>query len=331
MRFNFWNYFLLFISFIYVIVGCSNSDNSAENYEVGNTTQVIDVHLYCNSPLSNGNKYSTEVKNLLKPKLCKGDTNYLFQVFLHRLDINKSSKEPLSVQLRGLNALRQKAGTVSFTHYMQEFKMNSGDWKPTALMLEDDLNDGNSNVSLGAKLNENHESGQPILVSSNLVEIDVPGDLYVFNNPDSLWSFYDRNVCDLMLNSNTIHVVLKRNEEGSRLSVTEKPSINAGGSSKMNTEFILENYLNEIGNRNISPEERREMISNIPNVQFTEDAVVKEIMSNGTVVGIPKEVNEYFERIAMFRSLDSIRVDSIMQNDEGEIWELHVKEYHQHM
>ena len=84
-----------------------------------------------------------------------------------------------------------------------------------------------------------------------------------------------------------------------------------------------------VGNKNAPPEERINSIEHhLP--LFSDDAMVKETGENGTSFE-PVPIKEYFKKIALYRSLKKIEIIEALQNEEGEYWEVRLREHHEHV
>jgi hypothetical protein len=88
----------------------------------------------------------------------------------------------------------------------------------------------------------------------------------------------------------------------------------------------ITSIFNKLGERNTSPEVRFNLIEGNLN-KFSSGANVKEFGKNGTLVGL-SPIREYFEKIAFYKTLESIEITDALKNPDGKFWEIRLVEHH---
>lgn len=91
-------------------------------------------------------------------------------------------------------------------------------------------------------------------------------------------------------------------------------------------ETDIEMIFNKIGDVDVSPDIRMELIDNYIEY-FTENAEVKEFGEEGTIVELTP-IRTYLEKIALYKTTDHIEIKETLKNENGKYWEIRVIEHH---
>ncbi len=254
---------------------------------------------------------SEELITLLAPLSCQeSDIVVRPNLIVHRLDLNETPSLEITFPLSKSGELRRKMNFLSFKHYKKEFEDNGVKTQNSELLYQ--------------------EGTQPADFGS--AELDVSQFWYCCNTDTQGMNQY-ASVESLKVA--ITDSLCQESFTASEISIIYSPKINDGVNLPLTAvgappkdDLNLSVAFNEIGNADAPPAERIQLLDQYLPL-FTEDADVI-ILGNksGRIVAEPIGIQDYLERIAMFKSIESIEIVEVMKNDGGEVWEVRLKEYH---
>jgi len=274
--------------------------------------RTLGIHVYAVQPFTQeDDQYANaELVALQEPIACeKSNIAVTPNVVVHRLDITNTPSEAISFPLSKSGEFRKRIDFLSFKHYKGEFEKN-GQRTPNSKLLYQpgnqvpnmsDLQIDGSEVwyCCGKEGNRQYRTIED-LMNALQDSLCMPG--------------FDRPQINVLYNQEKIIVDPVDPEK----ITTSNPSIH--------TTILA--ALNELGNADQPTTERIQLVEQYYNLFTTDADIVVLGNSTGKIIDEPIPVKEYMERIAMFKSLESIEIVEVLTNDEEKVWEVRLKEYY---
>ncbi|MEY3050217.1 MAG: hypothetical protein RLY31_2 [Bacteroidota bacterium] len=276
----------------------------------------IDLHL--DAPLSKPDAplLPREITQLLQPLECPAGPNALVLLTVYRHDFDPPRTETVNVAANGINALRQSLNMMAFEHHLAEYERNASSFPNQPILSTPSPKD-----RPGAGL-----EGAGTLQQEGFTFICCePGNqsssasYRIVGNFDELRTQLQDSLCAA---AGTYYNILYRPVAANR---PDLPTIGTQGAVPSSE---LEAFFNKIGDKEVDPEKRLVQLRQHLDL-FAPNAYVKEIGEAGTI-SEPVPLLEYLEKIALYRSLENIYVIEALKNDQGQYWEIRLKEHHSH-
>ena len=302
MRFFF---FLILPTLLLASYGCKKSK-----------TKTVEINLHLADALSreSDNGLPKEILNLIKPVACDGASNAIINLKIHRNDFEPTKVEVIEVPLTMVNDFRKKLNMLAFEHSMTDFTENSSSYPNSPVLF---LKPKSKSTAIKEKELAVFEQDVPNLFCCTA---DKSTGVQVFPDFKTLTKTLRDSIC---ISDHTVYNVVFRDRLINPIEVPESAPelVMAKGSPSIEAVF------NSIGNAKIDPKVRFASIENHMHL-FADNAHVRVVGEQGTLFE-PVPVDEYLEKISLYRSLKNIEIVDALKNESGSYWEIQLKEIHQ--
>lgn len=306
---------LIIIIFSVIGTGCKKGKN-------------ISVRLYISEPITaaNDSLMPKEILKLIEPIECQNKQNGIIKLTVYRYDHDPMKSEVIEIPYTGANKMRKNLNMISYKHYKKEFNDNSATFPNYKIFYEPV-----GNVSLEKQA----EAEAAIMNSPQSTFLCCGEDLFFNNNQAITYSEnFNKLVSSLKDSICSTKEVVSYKIIYHKVAGSEPPVIEASNTVERNqqtqqnssAEIKVEEIFNTIGDMNVDPNERIELVPKYLS-SFAENAYVKVIGTNGTSFE-PEPIKDYLKKIAFFRSLKKIEIIEALKNNNGEYWEIRLKEHH---